>query len=94
MVEASAEIVINEIHFDPENGALPGEFIELYNPGSSAVDLSAWFFEDGIDFTLPGGTRHLVPATTLSSPKIPRLPSRSMASPRSGPWVGKLGQRW
>ena len=89
VVEASAEIVINEIHYDPENGALPGEFIELYNPGNSAVDLSAWFFEDGIDFTLPGGTTlgagdYLVvaqnPATALALYGVTAL----------GPWVGKL----
>ena len=34
----------------------PGEFIEIYNRGTTAVDLSGWRFVQAIDFTIPAGT--------------------------------------
>ncbi|MCA9449537.1 MAG: lamin tail domain-containing protein, partial [Candidatus Omnitrophica bacterium] len=52
----SSEIVINEIHYEPETNIDPGEFVELYNSGPSAVDLSGWTFTDGMDFTFPAAT--------------------------------------
>ena len=47
-------VVINEIHYDPA-GVDPEEFVELYNPGDSAVDVSGWKLEGGVDFTFPAG---------------------------------------
>jgi hypothetical protein len=52
---ASPDIVINEIHYQPQTG-VSGEFIELANPSSSvAVDISGWVLE-GVDLTIPPGT--------------------------------------
>ncbi len=48
-------IIINEIHFNPTEGE-NYEFIELYNTGSSTVDLSGYSFTDGIDFEFPQGS--------------------------------------
>lgn len=56
----STDIVINEIMYDPPSDEVAGEFIELYNRGSTAVDVSRWRFSDGIDFTVPAGT--VIPA--------------------------------
>src|SRR5690606_37208149 len=53
---ASAAIVINEIHYRPSSLNEDEEFIELYNSGSTSIDLSAWRFDDGIDFTFPDNT--------------------------------------
>ena len=54
----SAQVVINEIHYHP-----PGtdsarlEFVELYNRGASAVDLSAWTLDMGSPLiVLPSGS--------------------------------------
>ena len=89
VVEASAAVVINEIHYDPPDGSLPGEFIELYNPNTSAVDLSQWSLEDGVSYTFPAGTSidpggYLViaqdPATALSLYGVAAL----------GPYQGRL----
>ena len=33
-----------------------GEWIEFFNAGQSAVDMSNWAFTDGIEFTFPSGT--------------------------------------
>jgi hypothetical protein len=52
----NTDVVINEIMYDPPSGEPSGEFVELYNRGASAVDVSGWRFVEGIDFTVPAGT--------------------------------------
>ncbi len=49
-------VVINEIHFDEEDKTVRAEFIELYNPGDVAVDISGWYFSNGIDYSFPEAT--------------------------------------
>lgn len=49
------DVVINEIMYDPPSGEPSGEFVELYNRGSAAIDVSGWRFAEGIDFTFPSG---------------------------------------
>lgn len=39
---AVAEIVISEVMFRPINGAANSEWVEIFNTGASAVDLSGW----------------------------------------------------
>ncbi len=56
---ADADIVINEIHYNPcSSQGSDGnfEFVELYNQGSSSVDLSGWNFSVAMSFTFPSGT--------------------------------------
>jgi len=50
------KVVINEIMYRPATGNLLESYVELYNPDSSAIDLSGWKFTKGIDCTLPPGT--------------------------------------
>ena len=52
----NAQVVINELHYDPESKTEPVEFIELYNASAEAVDLSGWQFSNGIDYTFPAGS--------------------------------------
>lgn len=52
---SALEVVINEIHCDHEDKTLRVEFIELYNPGTSPLDLAGWYFDKGVDFTFPSG---------------------------------------
>lgn len=86
---ASGQVVINEIHYDPEPDTSAEEFIELHNAGSLPVDLGAWRFTEGVDYTFPDGTTlpagaYLViaenPAVMLSQYGITAL----------GPWTGNL----
>lgn len=44
VANAPAQVVINEIHYDDTgpSGADDFEFVELYNAGASAVDISGW----------------------------------------------------
>lgn len=50
-----AQVVINEIHYDPADNIKRVEFVELHNAGAQPVDLSGWRFEDGVDFLFPSG---------------------------------------
>ncbi|MEM7234995.1 MAG: CotH kinase family protein, partial [Planctomycetota bacterium] len=51
-----ADVIINEIHLAPEEKTLLEEFVELHNTGDEEVDLSGWYFSNGIDFVFPQGT--------------------------------------
>ncbi len=52
-----ADVVINEIMYNPqESGTDSTEFIELYNTGATDVDISGWYFTQGIVDTIPAGT--------------------------------------
>jgi hypothetical protein len=50
-----ANVVINEIHYHPDNNKEAVEFIELYNPSAEPVDMSGWYFS-GITYVFPAGT--------------------------------------
>ncbi|MBL4709494.1 MAG: lamin tail domain-containing protein [Flavobacteriales bacterium] len=48
------DIVITEISYNgPEQGTDSTEFIELYNNGSSAVDMTGYSFTSGVTYTFP-----------------------------------------
>ena len=48
-------VVITELMVEPPTGHRDGEFIELFNRSDSAVDLSGWEFDQGVDYTFPRG---------------------------------------
>ncbi len=45
------DIVINEIMYGPISEEAQDEYVELYNKGAAAVDVSGWRFTRGINFT-------------------------------------------
>src|SRR4051812_32310100 len=50
-----SQVIINEIHYDPDIKTEQVEFIELYNPSPVAVSLSNAFFSAGVNYTFPAG---------------------------------------
>ena len=52
---AAPDIVIDEIQHSPGSGDT-AEFLELYNPGSQAIDLSGWTISGGITLAVQPGT--------------------------------------
>ena len=54
----AAPIVINEINYNSNNSVQdPGDWIELYNPGATPVNLSGWRFHDNNnDYVFPTAT--------------------------------------
>ena len=53
----AAEVVINEIHYDPGDNTNKTEFIELWNPGPLGVELSGWSLANAVNFTFPNGAQ-------------------------------------
>ncbi|MGC9328543.1 MAG: lamin tail domain-containing protein, partial [Candidatus Hinthialibacter sp.] len=56
IVHAESTIVINEIMYHPVSDRSEDEYIELYNRGEVPVDLSGWYFSDGIRYSFPSET--------------------------------------
>jgi hypothetical protein len=52
---ASPNIVIDEIQHSPTGGDT-AEFVELYNPSATAIDLSNWTITGGVNLTIQPGT--------------------------------------
>ncbi len=50
---ALADVVINEIHYDPEPKTELVEFVELLNTGTEVVSLANWSFTNGFEYTFP-----------------------------------------
>ena len=58
--EATQRLVINEINYRSGSDFNPDDWIELYNPNTTAIDVSNWQIKDNDDthvFTLPQGTQ-------------------------------------
>jgi hypothetical protein len=85
----SQQVVINEIHYDPADNTSRAEFIELYNAGNTPVDLSGWYFSDGIDFVIPSGTV-IAPDTYILVAEDPATIQSEYSVAALGPWVGAL----
>jgi len=53
-------IIISQVLYDPLNSESGGEAVELFNPGSSSVDISGWVIAtetSSTDATIPDGAR-------------------------------------
>ena len=82
-------VVINEIHHNPDIDTEPVEFIELYNAGVDAIDISGWFLSGGVSYTFPGNTILGVNEYILVGQDPVAIDSKfGVAS--YGPFVGKL----
>lgn len=51
-----ADIVINELHTDPDVKTELVEYVDLHNTSRQAIDLSGWYFCEGIFYTFDEGT--------------------------------------
>jgi hypothetical protein len=51
-----SDIAINEIMYAPLSGNSQDQYVELYNQGPYAVNLSGWRFTSGINYTFPTNT--------------------------------------
>jgi hypothetical protein len=87
---ARAAIVIHEIHYDPASKVDFEEFVELYNDGGAAVDLSGWFFSDGITFTFPEGARIESRGYAVVAEDPAALEARLGYVGAFGPYMGQL----
>lgn len=89
VAEPAGRVVINEVHYDPEEASGRFEFIELFNAGNDVVDLSRWSFGDGVDFTFPEGVSLGVGEYLLVAEDPVALQNR-FGVVALGPWSGRL----
>src|SRR3954470_15137390 len=92
LLRASGDVVINEIHFKPTVDTDLTKFIELYNSGAAAADLSGWRFSAGIDFTFAPGTT-LGADGYLVVAENPAALKAKFGVTALGPWAGNLSGR-
>jgi hypothetical protein len=89
--QAAAPVVIHEIHYHPPSERDDDEFLELHNPGNTAVSLSGWRFVDGVDFTFPqdaalaaGDYAVVVPDRARFLELHPNIPAHRIHGPYRG----------
>ncbi len=85
----AADIVINEIHYDPPDKTEPAEYIELYNNSTADVDVSGWRFTDGVQFEIPVGTS-IGAGGYLVVSQDPATVQQRFGVASVGPWDGQL----
>ena len=54
-VSNSPQVVINELHVNPDVKTELVEYVELHNPGTAEVDLSGWRLDGGVFYTFAAG---------------------------------------
>jgi hypothetical protein len=84
-----ANVVINEIHYNPDLSTDSVEFVELLNAGDAAVDLGDWQFSEGVQFTFPVGTMLPAGGYVVVAENPEELLTKYGAT-ALGPYVGKL----
>ena len=89
VVEVSQDVVINEIHHNGAVNQINDEFVELYNPADTEMDVSLWRLRGGVDYLIPGGTT--IPARGfLVLAQDPATLQRQFGVTALGPWSGAL----
>ncbi|RYD83090.1 MAG: hypothetical protein EOP84_08420, partial [Verrucomicrobiaceae bacterium] len=82
-------VKINEINYNSSRNTIRGEFIELYNPLPSSVDVSGWRFTGGVDYTFPAGTT-ISAGGYLVIAEDPQIIEALYGISVLGPWSGGL----
>ena len=77
---ASAQVVVNEIMYNPASHSPRDEFVEIYNRSSTNVNLTGWKLAGGVDFAFPsnkvlaaGGYLAVVADTAAFNAQYPGL---------------------
>lgn len=84
-----SELVINEIHYDPDVKTELVEFVEVHNPGTRAVNLGGATISSGVSYTFPAGTT-LAAGGYLLIAGNPTQFQAKFGKTALGPWVGGL----
>ena len=98
LLSAAANPVLNEIFYHEDHGAGPEnpltEWIEIYNPTPTSINLEGWSFERGVTFNFPAGARIAAKGfvVVVADPATFRAahPAVDDGSNIFGPWLGRL----
>jgi hypothetical protein len=88
-VEASSSLVINEVNYHPPDPTIREEFIELFNPTQSEIDLSNWRVKGGINFSFSSNCI-IPPGGYLVLAEAPETLQVRFGVEAVGPWQGNL----
>ncbi len=88
-LEQQQQIVINELHVDPDIKTELVEFVELHNRGDVPIDLSGWRLRNAVDFVFPAGSS-VAPGEYLVVSENPEMFANKFGRSALGPWDGKL----
>ena len=83
------DVVVNEILYHPDPDNTGGEFVELFNRGDSAVDLSGWMLVQAVTFVFPKGTT-IEPGGYVVVARDPEAASTFYDLEVLGPYEGRL----
>ncbi len=82
---AEADVVINELHYNPPGRHLESgvfyEFVEIYNPDERAIDISGYFFGDGIEYVFPPNTQIASHSYLIVVKGLSRWPKQNVLGP-------------
>jgi hypothetical protein len=81
--------VIHEFHYNSLDSTSAEEFIELHNPGDTALNLSGWSIADAVTYTFPSGTT-LPAGGYLIVAENPDVILSKFNRTALGPWTGRL----
>ena len=85
----SANVVINELHYDPDVKTQLVEFVELHNAGDQSADLTGWHIADGVGFEFSTGTS-IPSGGYLVIAQDPAAFNSKFGRTALGPYLGKL----
>ena len=82
-------VLINEINYNSARSTLRTEYIELYNPLDTAVNLGSWRLTQAVEFVFPAGTT-IPPGGYLVIAENPTTITNVYGVTALGPWSKKL----
>ena len=83
------DVVINEIHYNPDVKTELVEFVELYNKGPAAIGLAGWRLAGAVEYTFPTGTS-IPPSGFVVVAQNPAAVQTKFKVQALGPWIGTL----
>jgi hypothetical protein len=86
---AFGQVVINELHYDPDDNTKAIEFVELHNAGLSEMNVGGWHLEDGADYIIPPNTTIAAGGYLVLAQNPTAFAARFGFVPL-GPWAGRL----
>ncbi len=89
---ANAQLIINEIHHNPDVKTEQVEFIELYNKTTNIINIGGWYFSDGVQYTFPSGTTIAPRGYVVIAQNPTALKTKYGYSGAYGPYAGGLSK--
>jgi hypothetical protein len=89
VIAPASGVVINEILYNGVDNTVLDDFIELYSPGASAVNLTGWRLSSAVDFVFPANTT-IAPGGYLVVAESPAVIQSRFGKTAIGPWIGAL----